>query len=394
MSVLFLTVVIDLIGFGIIIPIMPFLAPQLGGDDFDIAMIIAIYSVFAGVCGPFWGKLSDRLGRKPIILTCLAGTALSYVLLAFSTSLTEIYVSRAFCGLMAGNFGVASAMIADLTTPQNRAKGMGLIGAAFGLGMVIGPFMGGVLSGDDMDFTRPAIAAACLSLLAMTAGSFFLKESLLKEQRQQLQQHNDQAPTQSLLAMLKNTGNTLLICQYFIHNTCVSMVGYLFPLMVRDQLSWGPKEVGIVFGIQGIIMALLQGGVIGRVSSRFGELRCLMFGVSFMLTGLLCFSLIADNTSSILASVFITITGATFCMPMLNTLTSKRTPPHLRGRMLGTTTSMSAWGRVCAPLLGGAVLGFGGYSFAWLAGALFATAFLAWVVSELYKPARDTALDY
>ena len=180
MPVLFLTVVIDLIGFGIMMPILPFLAPQLGGNDFDIAMIILIYSLFAGLCGPFWGKLSDRFGRKPIILCCLGGTAISYLLLAYSESLAAVYASRAFCGIMAGNFGVASAMIADMTTAENRAKGMGLIGAAFGMGMVIGPFLGGVLAGDDMSFARPSLAAAALSLLAMIAGAITLKESLPK----------------------------------------------------------------------------------------------------------------------------------------------------------------------------------------------------------------------
>ena len=394
MPVLFLTVVIDLIGFGIIIPIMPFLAPLLGGNDFDIAMMIAIYSIFAGLCGPFWGKLSDRFGRKPIILTCLAGTAISYVMLAFSTTLVMVYVSRAFCGFMAGNFGVASAMIADITTPENRAKGMGLIGAAFGLGMVVGPFLGGVLAGDEINFMRPALAAGSLSLLAMLAGSLILKESLTKEKRIELAANNKKAPKQSLLAMVKSTGNTLLVSQYILHNTCVSMVGFLFPLMVRDQLGWGPKEIGIVFGIQGVFMALLQATVIGRASQRFGELRCLLFGVSLMLTGLICFVILAQGATLIVTSMFLTITGATFCTPMLNSLTSKRTPPHLRGRMLGTTSSMSAWGRVCAPLIGGAILSLAGFSMAWLAGVMVALVFLSWVISELRKPVIEGIIEH
>lgn len=389
MPVLFLTVVIDLIGFGIIMPIMPFLAPEFGGSDFDIAMMIAVYSVFAGICGPFWGKLSDRFGRKPILLTCLAGTAASYIMLANADSLLMIYASRILCGLMAGNFGVASAMIADITTEDNRAKGMGMIGAAFGIGMVIGPFIGGTLAGNSMNFARPALAAAALSLLAMIAASIKLKESLSKEKRQQLaSQHGNQ--TQSLFSMVKSTGNGLLLSQYFLHNTCVSIVGFLFPLMARDILDWGPQEVGIVFGFQGLFIAALQSSVIGPASDKFGELRCLLLGVSLMLAGFLCLAFFAVDTTTLVGSVFITVTGAAFSSPMLNSLTSKRTPTHLRGRMMGTTTSISAWGRVCAPLTGGAVLSLAGFSIAWLSGVVFAGLFLSWVVSELKNaPAKE-----
>ena len=183
MAVLFLTVVIDLIGFGIIIPIIPFLAPQLGGNDTDIALVIATYSICAAISGMFWGKLSDRYGRKPIILICLGGTAIAHLMLAFSTSLTIMYLARALTGLMAGIFGVATAMIADITTVENRAKGMGLIGAGYGVGFVIGPFIGGLLSGDDMSVMRPGLAAAGFSLAAMIAGAFILKESLPAEKR-------------------------------------------------------------------------------------------------------------------------------------------------------------------------------------------------------------------
>ena len=136
MPILFLTVVIDLIGFGIVIPILPFLSPQLGADNMDIAYIVSIYAVCAGLCGPFWGKLSDHIGRKPVLLICLGGGALSYVMLGLATELWMIYLSRAFAGFLAGNFGVATAMIGDISSASSRAKNMGLLGAAFGLGMV------------------------------------------------------------------------------------------------------------------------------------------------------------------------------------------------------------------------------------------------------------------
>ena len=143
MPLLFGVVLLDLIGFGIVIPILPFLSPQLGADKMDIAYIIVVYAIFSGLFAPFWGRLSDRMGRKPVIMICLAGAALSYVMLGLASQLWMIFVARGFAGAMAGNFGVASAMMADITTPQNRAKGMGMIGAAFGLGLVLGPLLGG-----------------------------------------------------------------------------------------------------------------------------------------------------------------------------------------------------------------------------------------------------------
>ena len=142
MPILFGVVLLDLIGFGVVIPILPFLSPQLGASKMDIAYIVMVYAMGAGLSGPLWGKLSDRIGRKPVIMTCLAGGALSYVMLGLATELWMIYAVRAFAGVMAGNFGVASAMMADITPPEQRARGMGIIGAAFGLGMVLGPMLG------------------------------------------------------------------------------------------------------------------------------------------------------------------------------------------------------------------------------------------------------------
>jgi DHA1 family tetracycline resistance protein-like MFS transporter len=380
-SLLFMTVLIDLIGFGIIIPIMPFLVPSLGGSTMDIAYIIAIYSVFSFLMGPFWGKMSDRFGRKPIILLCLAGGGLSYVMMGLATSIFWLYASRVFAGLMAGNFGVASAMMADITPPQERAKGMGMIGAAFGLGMVIGPTMGGILAGDSHNFLLPCLAAGCMSLFAIIAGLIFLPESLPAEKRAEHAAHRASNPKQSLLAMLKETGNGLLVCQYFIHNTCISSVSYLFPLWVGSLLGWGAKEVGYVFGVQGLAMALLQGKFIGTLAQRFGDLPFLIFGVSLMISGFVIAAM-ASTAVLMVLSFFMAITGATCCTPILNTLTSKRTPPPLRGRMLGTTSSMASLGRVTGVLVGGFNLTHFGFSVGWIAAAVIACFLWAWAVRE------------
>ena len=386
MPILFATVLIDLIGFGIIIPILPFMAPALGASNFDIALIIAIYSLFGGLVGPFWGKLSDKLGRKPVLLICLGGAALSYVLLAFSTTLTMLYISRALAGIMAGNFGVASAMIADITPPHQRAKAMGMIGAAFGLGLVIGPFLGGILAGDDGNYFLVGMVAAGLSATALLAGLLFLDESLDAGQRSAQNAHRAEfGDGGSLLRMLRDHGNTLLALQFFLQNSCHTIGSYLFPLWVGASLGWGAKEVGMVFGVQGIAMALLQAGLIGVLVRHMGELKLLLLGASAMAAGFVV-AAAATTTAGILLAFFMTITGGTVCTPALNALVANRTPAHLRGRMLGTTSSSSAFGRVFGPLLGGVLLVMFGFDIAWLGGTTVALLIVSWALTQIAKP--------
>jgi MFS transporter, DHA1 family, tetracycline resistance protein len=390
MPVLFLTVLIDLVGFGIVIPILPFMAPTLGASNWDIALLIAVYSVFGALVGPSWGRLSDRIGRKPVLLICLAGAGVSYVLLAFSTTLAMLYASRILAGIMAGNFGVASAMVADLSTPENRARSMGLIGSAFGLGMVLGPFLGGVLAGDDGNYLRAGLFAAGLSGAAFVAGLLFLKESHGPEHRaahaEHRRQHGDGG---SLWRMLRDSRNTLLAAQYFLGNSCHTTVSYLFPLWVGAFLAWGAREVGVVFGIQGLAMAALQAGLIGMLVRRMGELRLLLAGTLVMAAGFVIAAL-AQGEAAILAGFFCAITGGTVCTPVLNTLVANRTSLHLRGRMLGTTSSSGALGRVFGPLLAGALLSLLGFHWAWVGGALLALLMAAWAARELLR-LRDGA---
>ncbi len=380
MPILFGVVLLDLIGFGIVIPTLPFLSPQLGADKMDIAYIIVTYAICAGLFAPYWGRLSDRIGRKPVIMICLAGAALSYVMLGLATQLWMIYAARAFAGLMAGNFGVASAMMADITPPQDRAKGMGMIGAAFGLGLVMGPVLGGLLSGGDSSFLLPCLVAGGMSVLAILAAAVFLPESLSPEKCAANRLHQKSGAQGSILAMLKSTGNRLLMFQYVLHNATVSSSTYLIPLWMGDLLNWSAREVGIVFGVQGVFIAILQGGVMGPAVRTLGEIRFLRIGVSSCLLGLLT-AVFAETMPLMLASAFITLSGATLCMPLLNTILSYRTPVDLRGRMMGITGSASSWGRVVGPLLAGANLSLFGYTGAWIGCVLLILFYFVWAWS-------------
>jgi MFS family permease len=377
--ILFGVVLLDLIGFGIVIPILPFLSPQLGADKMDIALVVVCYAACAGLCGPFWGRLSDRIGRKPVIMVCLAGGALSYVMLGLASQLWMVYAARAFAGLMAGNIGVASAMMADLTNPEDRARGMGLIGAAFGLGIVLGPLLGGLLSGSGGSFTLPCIFAGFMSVLAITAAALFLPESVSPERRAANRVLQRSGGKVSIHRMLRVTGNRLLALQYLLHNAAVSSITYLFPLWAGDQLGWSAREVGIVFGVQGGIMVVLQGGFIGPTVRMIGEWRFLRIAILCLLSGLLL-AVFAASMPWMVGSVLVAMSGATLCMPLLNAITTHRTPTDYRGRMLGTTAAASAWGRVVGPLLAGINLAGFGYTGAWLGCIGIVLPYLAWAL--------------
>lgn len=377
MPILFFTVLIDLIGFGMVIPILPFMAPQFGASQFDIAMLIVAYSVCAGLVGGWWGKLSDRLGRKPVIIFCLLVTALSYLLLAMATTLMAVYVARIVAGSVAGIYGVASAMVADLSTPEQRAKSMGLIGSAFGLGMVGGPFLGGVLAGDEINFFFPSMVAASLSVLAALLALLKLPESHGREQRRAHRVWRKETGKVRFVQLLKQTQNSWLITEFLLHSMLVSTVTYLFPIWMGEIWQWGPTQVGIVFGIQGLLMAVLQAKLVGVLSHKFGELNVLIGAILLLTAGFVLASL-AQQEHWMILSFFLCITGASSCSPVLNSLLSKRTPLEYRGRMMGNAGAMGAWGRVFGPLLAGTLLTFSGFSLAWAAGILVGLLFLSW----------------
>ncbi|MFK8040981.1 MFS transporter [Congregibacter sp.] len=377
---MFAVVLLDMIGFGIVIPILPFLSPKLGASDFDIAMIIASYAICAGVAGPWWGKLSDHIGRKPVLMICTSGAAAAYLLLASAESLAMIYVARAFAGLMAGNFGVASAMMADITPPAERARGMGMIGASFGLGLVLGPVLGGLLSGPDGSFVVPCLLAAVMSVLAVVAAWFFLPESHHRNE----DQPRDAGSKLSLWSVLRQTQSRLLMLQYVFHTASVSAATYLFPLWVYALLDWSAREVGIVFGVQGAIMALTQGLFMGPLVKLMGELRLLRTCVSSFFVGLLM-AVFADGAFSMVGSVLVALTGATLCMPVLNSFASQRSAPELRGRMMGAASAAAAWGRVLGPILAGVLLTIGGFRLAWSLPLAMVAFYWLWAFSRWPK---------
>jgi len=382
--ILFSVVLLDLIGFGIVIPILPFITPRLGGSEFDIALIIATYAVFATLVAPLWGRLSDRLGRKPILMLCTAGAAAAYTLLAFASSLWMIYAARALAGVMAGNFPVASAMMADITPPEERARGMGLVGAAFGLGLVIGPVLGGLLAGPDGSFTVPCLLAAFMSVLAVLAAWVFLPES-----RNAAARAATRVSPGGLWSLLRATHSRLLMLQYALHTGSISAVTYLFPLWVYALLDWQAREVGIVFGVVGAIMALNQGLLMGRLVNLAGEVMLLRVCTSLFLAGQLL-AVFASGALSMVTSLILALGGATLCMPILNAMTSRRGGVDERGRLLGAASAAAGVGRIAGPIIAGGLLTFGGFRIAWSLPLLMVLCYFVWAFSPAVR--RDAPL--
>ena len=383
---LFFVIVVDLIGFGMVIPILPFLSPSLGGSEADIALILASYSMAAAVAAPIWGRLSDRLGRRRILSICLLGGAISHALLAASDQLWLVYCARTMAGMASGSLPVATALIADNSQPARRARAMGVIGRAFGIGLILGPVVGGVLSFSESEFALPCQVAACLSLLAAIMARILLPEdapivanSAIAEGDRVAEDAVTKKRPLSSWALLQQSRSKLFVCQFVLHTCAVSSAVYLFPLWVAAYLGWQAREVGLFFGLIGVAMLLTQGNFLGWLTERFGgipvlRVAALVFSLSLLASaGARDFWLMAGLGLTMFAA-------ATLCLPILNSIASEAVHASSRGQFLGLTASAAATGRILGPLLASTLLMRGGYSAAWLGDALVVLLVVLWTI--------------
>jgi MFS family permease len=285
MPILFLIVFTDLVGFGLVIPLLPFYAERFAASPLEMTMLFATYSLMSMVTAPLWGRLSDRVGRRPVLMASMAAAALAYLWLAFATRLWMLFAARAFAGACAGNSGAAQAYIADVTPPERRAKGMGMIGAAFGLGFIIGPVLGGVIAGNDLataDLATPSLIAAGLSFAACLGVVFWLSESraagFATSSHSRIAAARD-ALTRPVLARL--------LWVFFLVILAFSGMETTFAWWAIAQFDWGPRSIGFVFFYVGLLSALMQGGLIGPLTRRFGEEWLMLSGLALIALGLI-----------------------------------------------------------------------------------------------------------
>ena len=372
MLVLFLIVVIDLIGFGIVIPLLPFYAERFQATPDVVALLMATYSFTQFLSTPIWGQASDRLGRRPILLLSLAGAVASYVWLAYAESLWVLFAARALGGVMAGNISAAFAYMADITTSKDRAKGMGLVGAAFGLGFVIGPAVGGILAGPDpltADYRTPALAAAGLSMTALVLALIILKESLSPEARARLARQPTQPMLAQFIEVLGRREIGLLIAITFLATFVFAGMEAVFALWSERTLGWGPEQNGYLFAFIGILGAVVQGGLMGRLARRFGEAGLVVQGAVALTVGLILLPF-ADTLAFLLAAMIFLVYGFSISTPSLTSLISRQTGTDEQGKVLGVTRSASTLARVAGPAWAGFLFTAFGKSWPFFGGAV------------------------
>ena len=331
---LFLIVVVDLVGFGLVIPLLPFYAVRFAASPQEVTALVAIYSLAQLVTAPLWGRLSDRVGRRPVLLASLTASALAYLWLGGATALWMLFAARAFAGACAGNIAAAQAYVADVTKPEERARGMGLIGAAFGLGFMIGPALGGLLAGNDpltADLETPAWVAAGLSALALLGVLLLLPESLPADRR-------DGAPPTGrlgvVLSVLRRPVLSRLIVVNFLVILAFAGMQSVFAIWAMPQLGWGPGQVGYVFAYVGLVSAVLQGGLIGRLTRYFGEERLLLSGLALIIAGFLIMPF-AHHLPVLGGAVTGLALGTGLVQPAINSLISRRAGAGGTGRSHG-----------------------------------------------------------
>jgi DHA1 family tetracycline resistance protein-like MFS transporter len=372
MAILFFIVFIDLVGFGMIIPLLPFYAEHFGANPFVVGLVMASYSLAQFAAAPFWGRLSDRVGRRPVLIVSLAGAAMAYVWLGYADKLWMLFAARLAGGAMAGNISAAFAYMADITTPENRAKGMGMIGAAFGFGFIAGPALGGLLAGSDpalADYRTPALAAAGLSFLALAMSFAILKESLSQELRQRLAEKPRSQRWAQFRAALARPRVGGLIGLTFLATFVFAGMEATFAMWSNRQFGWGPAQNGYLFAFVGILSATIQGGFIGRLAKKFGEARLIIFGTGSLAIGLGLIPFSSSLPYLLLAMTFLGI-GFSVMSPSLNSLVSLQVGAEDQGGIMGINRSANTLARVLGPAWAGFLFATLGRDWPYFSGAL------------------------
>jgi len=376
LGTLFLTVLLDLLGFGLVVPFLPGEARLLGASDFEATLLAASYSLMQFLFVPLWGRLSDRIGRRPVLLGSIALTAVGWSVLAAADSLPVMFLARIGTGMATANIAVAQAYVADVTTPETRARGMGLIGMAFGIGFIMGPFFGGELGHfviHGRNGVLAALAAAGLSVVNFALALKNLRESLPAEARRHAPPRKAPGRFGALAAVAHMPGVTLLV----IINFCVIFwfagMEQTFRLFTEDEFQMSVAGTGRVLGLVGIVAAVVQGGLIGRLTQRFGELHLLRVGIGTLAVAFVLMGTSPRFASSALLALFIaaalTALGSGLSTPSLSSLVSRRAGVNAQGVSLGALQSASALARTLGPATGGLVYQVLGHSAPYLAGA-------------------------
>ncbi len=349
MFVLLLIIFIDLVGFGIILPILPFYAQAYDASAVQITLLVSVHSGAQIISSLVWGRLSDRHGRKVILLLTLSGGACAFVWFGFAGSLTALFLARGLSGVMAGSLAVAQAYLADISTPEEHAGAMGRLGGAFGLGFVVGPALGALLIGADpgpADFALPCLVAAAISMAAVPLGFFLLREPDKKPARSRT------ANLTQLRAAVLGNGIPQIISLNLLLTLSFTALMALLPLWCQARLGWGAREVSFAYVYIGLLVAFLQGVTVGPLTRSLGPARLLLIGAVLLSVGLLSVALV-DGIAGFAVIALLFCLGTSFCHPTLTAMLSQRAADEHQGTVMGAANSVAAMGRIAAPPVGG-----------------------------------------
>ncbi len=398
LATLFLTVFLDLLGYGLVVPFLPRIAREYGANDAVATLIGTSYSLMQFLFIPLWGRLSDRIGRRPVLLVSIAASAFSMLVLGFADNLALLFVGRVLSGIATANIAVAQAYVADVTDESNRAKGMGIIGVGFGLGFVFGPYLGGELSETGW-VTRPgalaAFVAAGLSLLNFLLALRNVPESLPAHKRGVVVRSSSPFNLGAFKRTMQVPGVWPVLLVNFLALLAFSGMEQTFALFTSDGFAMGEKATGRILGFVGVMLVIVQGGLIKPLSKRFGEARLIrvgtaLEGLAFFLMGVSP-SLANAGISALLAAAgFIAIANG-LINPSVPSYASRCSERGSQGTTLGALQSLGALARVLGPLSAGLLYEGFGYQpmFITLAGVLALATLLGFY---LRVPNREASL--
>ncbi|MFO7895063.1 MAG: MFS transporter [Longimicrobiales bacterium] len=355
LAILFVTVLVDMIGFGIVLPLLPYYAEEFGASPLDVTLLIASFSAMQFIAVPIWGRVSDRLGRRPFIIAGLFASAVSYLIFGLATSLLILFVSRIAAGAAGGTISVAQAYVADTTGPEDRAHGMGMLGAASGLGILIGPAIGGYFS--QFGYAVPGFIAAGLCVVNGGAAIFFLPESPRQPDGQRTTGVAQTAQAASLkrwVGTLTSYPFGLLLLVYFLSIMSFTAMTSVLALFAERAHDMDALDMGIVFSTAGATTVVVRGLIVGWLARRFGERRIVQAGTLVLSVSLLTIPLVPNALVMFaIVPLWALATGLTF--PSLASLVSQETDTDSQGAMLGGQQVVGGIGRVLGPVWAGAV---------------------------------------
>jgi len=348
-----LVVFIDLLGFSLILPLLPYYAKTFNANQTVTGILIASYALMQLIGAPILGRLSDRFGRRPVLLLSVFGTFVGFLLLGFANSLWMLFASRILDGLTGGNLSVAQAYISDVTDEKSRSKGLGMIGAAFGLGFIIGPLTGGLLS--QWGYAVPAFAAATISFINLILIYTWLPESLTTEKRSQMTEKKPAFSLNALLVAFQRPFTGSLLITRFFFGLAFAILQTIFSLYALAKFNLTARDTGFALTYVGVLSVIMQGFLVGRLTNRYREDLLIMVSVVLM-----CISLLGWALTPSLLWLYIIMTPMALSGGLLNTLLSstltKAVAPHEIGGILGLSTAVESSTRIIAPILGGFLL--------------------------------------